>query len=134
MRVFFHRLRVERLTYSMRLDVARRRSRRSSLAAWRAPQAHWAALLTALVGMAAGGGMIWIVRVIGAATLGREAMGFGDVTLMSMIGAFVGWQGSLIVFFLAPIFRTGQRHRAMDACTASTRFPTDRICAWRRWS
>ncbi len=46
--------------------------------------------------------MIWIVRVIGAATLRREAMGFGDVMLMSLIGAFVGWQGALIVFFVAP--------------------------------
>ena len=64
---------------------------------------HWQGLLTALVGMAAGGGLIWLVRIIGSAALGREAMGFGDVTLMAMIGAFLGWQTCLIVFFLAPL-------------------------------
>ena len=70
---------------------------------WRISGDHWRALLSALIGMAAGGGLIWIVRVIGKAVLGREAMGFGDVTLMAMIGAFLGWQPCLVVFFLAPI-------------------------------
>ncbi len=46
--------------------------------------------------------MIWVVRIIGRVVLDQEAMGFGDVTLMSMIGAFQGWQTCLIVFFLAP--------------------------------
>lgn len=63
----------------------------------------WEGLLTALVGMAAGGGLIWLVRIIGSATLGREAMGFGDVTLMCMIGAFLGWQACMVIFFLAPL-------------------------------
>ncbi len=62
----------------------------------------WQGLLSALVGMAASGGLVWAVRVIGTAVLHREAMGFGDVTLMAMIGAFLGWQPGLIIFFLAP--------------------------------
>lgn len=64
---------------------------------------RWAGLLTGLVGMAGGGGLIWMVRVIGAVTLRREAMGFGDVTLMAMIGALLGWQSCLVIFFLAPL-------------------------------
>ena len=63
---------------------------------------HWIGLLTALIGMAASGGIVWIVRIIGAITLRKEAMGFGDVLLMMMIGSFIGWQGGMIVFFLAP--------------------------------
>jgi prepilin signal peptidase PulO-like enzyme (type II secretory pathway) len=63
---------------------------------------QWQGLLTALVGMAAGGGIIWSVRIVGTAVLRREAMGFGDVTLMAMIGAFLGWQSCLVIFFLAP--------------------------------
>jgi prepilin signal peptidase PulO-like enzyme (type II secretory pathway) len=62
----------------------------------------WRGLFSALVGLAVGGGIIWLIRLIGGAVLKREAMGFGDVTLMAMIGAFVGWQPVLIVFFMAP--------------------------------
>lgn len=59
-------------------------------------------LLSALTGMAAGMAIIWGVRLVGSAVLGREAMGFGDVTLMGMIGAFTGWQCCILIFFLAP--------------------------------
>ncbi len=73
------------------------------VAVWLAGGDGWRGLLTALVGMAGGGGIIWVVRIIGTAVLRREAMGFGDVTLMAMIGTFLGWQACLMVFFLAPL-------------------------------
>jgi prepilin signal peptidase PulO-like enzyme (type II secretory pathway) len=63
----------------------------------------WAGLLTALVGLAGGGGIVWAVRLIGSAALRREAMGFGDVTLMMMLGTFLGWQACLVAFFLSPM-------------------------------
>jgi leader peptidase (prepilin peptidase) / N-methyltransferase len=65
---------------------------------------NWQGLLSALVGLAASAGLVWGVRLIGAAVLRREAMGFGDVTLMAMIGAFLGWQAGVLIFFLAPFF------------------------------
>ncbi len=70
---------------------------------WSLGTVRWEALFTSLVGMAFGGGLIWAVRIIGRQALGQEAMGFGDVTLMSMIGAFTGWQATLAIFFLAPV-------------------------------
>jgi Flp pilus assembly protein protease CpaA len=69
---------------------------------WYAGGRSWQNLLSALVGLAGGTALVWGVRVIGAWALGREAMGFGDVTLLGMIGAFLGWQAALLVFFFAP--------------------------------
>ena len=72
-------------------------------AVWFRGGSPWTGLLSGLVGMAAGGGLVWLVRIIATAALKREAMGFGDVTLMAMIGTFLGWQTCLIVFFIAPL-------------------------------
>lgn len=69
---------------------------------WSSGGTRWESLLSALVGLAVGGGIIWAVRIVGSAALRQEAMGFGDVTLMAMIGSFTGWQPTLIIFFLAP--------------------------------
>jgi prepilin signal peptidase PulO-like enzyme (type II secretory pathway) len=72
------------------------------IAVWAIGGGAWAGLLTALIGLVASGGIVWAVRIIGTAALRREAMGFGDVTLMMMIGTFLGWQACLIAFFLSP--------------------------------
>lgn len=69
---------------------------------WAFGEGRWAGLLTALIGLVGSGGIVWAVRLIGTAALRREAMGFGDVTLMMMVGTFLGWQACLIAFFLAP--------------------------------
>ncbi|SMP46156.1 Type IV leader peptidase family protein [Neorhodopirellula lusitana] len=64
---------------------------------------HWLGMLSSLIGLAVGGGIIWAVRLVGSWAMQMEAMGFGDVTLMAMVGSFIGWQGSIIAFFLAPL-------------------------------
>ncbi|MCE9525838.1 MAG: A24 family peptidase [Planctomycetales bacterium] len=73
-----------------------------TLAVWSLGGPRWESLLTSLIGLAFGGGLVWAVRIVGRISLRREAMGFGDVTLMAMIGAFLGWQSALMVFFLSP--------------------------------
>ncbi len=52
--------------------------------------------------MAVAGTLVWVVRIVASVALQQEAMGFGDVTLMGMIGAFLGWQPAVMAFFLAP--------------------------------
>jgi prepilin signal peptidase PulO-like enzyme (type II secretory pathway) len=64
---------------------------------------HHAALLSSLTGTAVGMSIIWATRLIAGGVLQQEAMGFGDVMLMGMIGAFAGWQPMLMIFFLAPL-------------------------------
>jgi prepilin signal peptidase PulO-like enzyme (type II secretory pathway) len=70
---------------------------------WMHDPFRWKHLLTSLLGLAVAGGVVWVIRVVGTYGLGVEAMGFGDVTLMAMIGSFVGWQPSIFIFFAAPI-------------------------------
>ena len=69
---------------------------------WKQGGEHWVAMLSSLAGVAFGGSMIWVVRIVGLLALKKEAMGFGDVTLLAMIGAYLGWQATLVIFFVAP--------------------------------
>ena len=70
---------------------------------WFAQYPHWHGLLVSLAGLVVGGGVVWIVRFVGHLVLRQEAMGFGDVILLAMIGSFLGWQPTLMVFAIAPV-------------------------------
>ena len=70
---------------------------------WIKLHSHWHGLAWSLAGLVAGGAVTWLVRAVSSAILGLEALGFGDVTLMAMIGSFVGWQAVLVIFALAPL-------------------------------
>ncbi len=64
---------------------------------------HWHGLAFNLAGLVTGAGITWLARLISQWVLGMEALGFGDVTLMAMIGSFLGWQPVIFVFLLAPV-------------------------------
>lgn len=71
------------------------------LAAWIVGTDRFRGLQSSLVGMAVSGGIVWTTRAGASRALGREAMGLGDVTLMAMVGAWLGWQACVLTFFLA---------------------------------
>ena len=63
-----------------------------------------ASLQTTMIGVFVAGGMIYLCGVIGKLVFRKDAMGFGDVKLMGVIGGFIGWKLAVATFFLAPFF------------------------------
>ncbi|MCK4249558.1 MAG: prepilin peptidase [Candidatus Omnitrophica bacterium] len=57
-----------------------------------------------VLGALAGGGSIYLIGVAGTLAFKKESMGGGDVKLMAMLGAFMGWKMVLLTFFIAPFF------------------------------
>ena len=73
------------------------------------PQLHHAsspglALGRSLLGVLIGGGSIYAMGMLGDFLFKKESMGGGDVKLLAMVGAFLGWQMALLTFFIAPFF------------------------------
>ena len=60
--------------------------------------------IKSFLGIIAGGGAILAMGYFGELLFKKEAMGGGDVKLLAMIGAFLGWDKAILVFFLAPFF------------------------------
>ncbi|MBI1953666.1 MAG: prepilin peptidase [Candidatus Omnitrophica bacterium] len=65
---------------------------------------RWAGAGLSLAGAAAGGGFLWLIGAAGSRIFRREAMGGGDVKLMAMVGAVLGFQKTILAnLFLAPL-------------------------------
>lgn len=56
-----------------------------------------------LIGAVAGYGLFFLIAVIGKALTKRDAMGGGDLMLMAMIGAFMGWKAIFMTTFLGSL-------------------------------
>lgn len=58
------------------------------------------------LGILAGGGSLWLILKSWKLIKGYEGMGFGDVQLLAMIGAFIGWKGVLFTLFVSSALGT----------------------------
>jgi leader peptidase (prepilin peptidase)/N-methyltransferase len=73
------------------------------LAALAVPTLTWQA---SAIGILAGGGSLFVVAWVYQMMTGREGMGGGDIKLLAMIGAMVGWRGILFTLFAASAIGT----------------------------
>lgn len=60
--------------------------------------------VSALKGLLIGSALVLWIALVAETLLRKEAMGFGDVKFMAMVGAVLGWRGALLTFVLACLF------------------------------
>jgi leader peptidase (prepilin peptidase)/N-methyltransferase len=58
-------------------------------------------LIGAALGAIAGGGSLWLMGFLWEKLRGVEAMGLGDVKMMLMVGAFLGWRLTILTILIA---------------------------------
>jgi leader peptidase (prepilin peptidase)/N-methyltransferase len=59
--------------------------------------------LDSVVGLLLGGGLLYAVAAGYQLLTGRDGMGGGDIKLLAMIGAFLGWRGVLVTLLLGSL-------------------------------
>lgn len=60
-------------------------------------------IMSAVAGVLLGGGILWGLAVVSPFLFGKEGMGGGDIKLLAMIGAFLGWQSVLMTLMVAAV-------------------------------
>jgi leader peptidase (prepilin peptidase)/N-methyltransferase len=72
----------------------------------RVPPAYLIGLLDGLLGAAFGSFLLWGAAALYKVARGREGMGFGDVKMMAMVGAFLGLRGTFLTILLGTFLGT----------------------------
>lgn len=67
------------------------------------PWIDWGGLLPAAIGAALGGGLLLALWGLWLLVRKEEGMGLGDVKMLAMVGAFLGWKGVLVTLFFASL-------------------------------
>ncbi|MEM7048756.1 MAG: prepilin peptidase [Acidobacteriota bacterium] len=65
------------------------------------PWIPWTDFRGALLGAVAGAGILLAIWGGWYLLRGEEGMGLGDVKMLAMVGAFLGWKGMVVTFFVA---------------------------------
>ena len=60
-------------------------------------------LRNAILGVLLGSGLFLLMAILSVVMLKREGMGGGDIKLIAMLGAFLGWHAVLVTIFLAAV-------------------------------
>jgi len=60
-------------------------------------------IIDALIGVLIGGGVLWLIGEAYYRYSGHEGMGGGDVKMLAMIGAFLGWKLVLVTLVLSSV-------------------------------
>ena len=60
-------------------------------------------VFNAFIGLAAGGGILYALDKLALLLLKKRGMGFGDVKLLAMLGAFFGWPGVILTIMIASV-------------------------------
>jgi len=68
-----------------------------------APGPRLVSIVSSMIGAAIGGGLLWGVREAYFRVRGVEGMGFGDVKMMAMVGAFVGTALTLFTILVGSV-------------------------------